>query len=65
MTNIPYNTDPTNATRNRQIVEQKLGWTLQTLRNPRIRRSERRCLLLLAGSILRDYLSRQHREAAA
>ena len=55
-----YDNHPTNATPNRQIVEKQLGWALVTLRNPRIRRSERRCLLLLAGSILIDFVCQQH-----
>ena len=47
------------ATPNRVVVEQQLGWVVATVHNGGIRKHERRCLLLLAGAILLDFLARE------
>ena len=47
------------------IVTAKLGWAIRTLHNPKIRRGERECLLLLAGEILLGFLAQDHLENGA
>lgn len=51
---FPSHTSPTSET---TVIEKQLGWAIQTLHNPDIWRSERRCLLDLAGGIMLDYLA--------
>ena len=60
MTNTHYSNQSSEATPNRLVVEHQLGWAVKTLRNPKIRPAERRCLLLLAGTILIDFVGQQH-----
>lgn len=57
---LGYTEHPPTATPNRMVVEKQLGWAVQTLHNPQIRPNERACLLLLAGSILIDFVGQQH-----
>ena len=60
-TPTPYNNPATNARPRTEtiLLERKLQWIFGTLNNPRIRMAERRCLLLVGGEVLLDYLSRQ------
>ena len=64
MTNTHYNTHPEDATPNRLVVERQLGWAVKTLRNPKLRPAERRCLLLVAGEILVGFLAQDHLESS-
>ena len=43
-----------------KLITKQLIWIMRTLRNPGVRPGERRCLLLLAGSILIDFVCQQH-----
>ena len=58
---VEYNTHPEDATPNRMLIERQLGWIVQTLHNDRIRKSERKCLLLLGGQILLAFLGQARR----
>ena len=57
-----YDIHPTGATPESILVEKQLAWAIGTIRNPKIRRAERLCLLLLAGEILISFLGRDTRE---
>ena len=43
-----------------KLITKQLIWIMRTLRNPGVRPGERECLLLLAGSILIDFVCQQH-----
>ena len=59
LTPASYSNPAINATPEQMIVEQKLGWHIATLHNPRLRPADRQRLLLGAGRILLDFLGRQ------
>ena len=46
------------------VTEKQLGWAVKTLHNPKIRREERQCLLVLAGEILLGFLAQDHLESS-
>ena len=56
----PYYSNPaTNASRERMAVEKRLGGIAQILHGPRIQKSERQRLLLVAGQILIAFLGQE------
>ena len=58
-TEVSYSGHTVSASRESMLVEKQLAWTIGTVHNGGIRKHERRCLLLLAGAILLDFLARE------
>ena len=60
-----YDNPATHATPNCMLIERQLGWIVQTLHNPRLRLTERQCLLAFAGDILIEFLGRERARGVA